>query len=190
MNKWKHQIFFSPIVPIGGVPMEKLAAYSSSKAALTMFSAVMRQELSKWGVKVSVIQPGGFRTSRCLRPRAVQYSFWKGCWRSFVLTEFKPNPSVVDQRGVGMGGLLLSIEGQVPGFAVYGCSPAAFHQGIKFWCYVFFKHNLLPSEGHDPHPSTPGGDGHPLLSAPWISGLWADVDDPHGSVLSSGSSTM
>ncbi|XP_059856652.1 17-beta-hydroxysteroid dehydrogenase type 2 isoform X4 [Delphinus delphis] len=47
----------------GGVPMEKLAAYSSSKAALTMFSAVMRQELSKWGVKVSVIQPGGFRTN-------------------------------------------------------------------------------------------------------------------------------
>ncbi|XP_072587552.1 17-beta-hydroxysteroid dehydrogenase type 2 isoform X3 [Vulpes vulpes] len=46
-----------------GVPMEKLAAYSSSKAALTMFSAVMRQELSKWGVKVSVIQPGGFRTN-------------------------------------------------------------------------------------------------------------------------------
>lgn len=132
-------IFFSPIVPIGGVPMEKLAAYSSSKAALTMFSAVMRQELSKWGVKVSVIQPGGFRTSRCLTPRALQYSFWKGCWRSFVLTEFKTNPSVVDQRGVGMGGLLLSIEGQVPGFAVYGCSPAAFHQGIKFWCYVFFQ---------------------------------------------------
>ncbi|XP_034880607.1 17-beta-hydroxysteroid dehydrogenase type 2 [Mirounga angustirostris] len=47
----------------GEVPMEKLAAYSSSKAALTMFSAVMRQELSKWGIKVSVIQPGGFRTN-------------------------------------------------------------------------------------------------------------------------------
>lgn len=48
---------------VGGVPMVKLAAYGSSKAALTMFSAVMRQELSKWGVKVSVIQPGGFRTN-------------------------------------------------------------------------------------------------------------------------------
>lgn len=47
----------------GGVPMVKLAAYGSSKAALTMFSAVMRQELSKWGVKVSVIQPGGFKTN-------------------------------------------------------------------------------------------------------------------------------
>lgn len=47
----------------GGVPMERLAAYASSKAALTMFSAVMRQELSMWGVKVSIIQPGGFRTN-------------------------------------------------------------------------------------------------------------------------------
>ncbi|XP_055992991.1 17-beta-hydroxysteroid dehydrogenase type 2 [Sorex fumeus] len=47
----------------GGVPMERLAAYASSKAALTMFSAVIRQELSMWGVKVSVIQPGGFKTN-------------------------------------------------------------------------------------------------------------------------------
>lgn len=52
------------ISSMGGVfPMPQLAAYSSSKAALTMFSSVMRQELSKWGVKVSVIQPGGFRTN-------------------------------------------------------------------------------------------------------------------------------
>ncbi|XP_037671965.1 estradiol 17-beta-dehydrogenase 2 [Choloepus didactylus] len=47
----------------GGVPMEGLAAYGSSKAALSMFSAIMRQELSKWGVKVSLIQPGGFQTN-------------------------------------------------------------------------------------------------------------------------------
>ncbi|XP_063103813.1 17-beta-hydroxysteroid dehydrogenase type 2 isoform X2 [Cavia porcellus] len=46
----------------GGIPMPKMAAYSSAKAALTMFSSIVRQELSKWGVKVSVIQPGGFRT--------------------------------------------------------------------------------------------------------------------------------
>lgn len=44
--------------------MPKMAAYSSAKAALTMFSSIVRQELSKWGVKVSVIQPGGFRTGR------------------------------------------------------------------------------------------------------------------------------
>ncbi|KAK1330413.1 hypothetical protein QTO34_010602 [Cnephaeus nilssonii] len=59
----------------GGVPFLKMAAYGSSKAALTMFSAVMRQELSKWEVKVSNIQPGGFQTSRYLSLRALQ------CWR-------------------------------------------------------------------------------------------------------------
>ncbi|KAM5262611.1 17-beta-hydroxysteroid dehydrogenase type 2 [Ctenodactylus gundi] len=47
----------------GGVPLPKLAAYNSTKAALTMFSSIMRQELSKWGVRVSVIQPAGFKTS-------------------------------------------------------------------------------------------------------------------------------
>ncbi|XP_011354940.1 estradiol 17-beta-dehydrogenase 2 [Pteropus vampyrus] len=47
----------------GSVPMVKLAAYGSSKAALSMFSAVMRQELAEWGIKVSVIQPGSFKTN-------------------------------------------------------------------------------------------------------------------------------
>ncbi|XP_019361021.1 PREDICTED: estradiol 17-beta-dehydrogenase 2 [Gavialis gangeticus] len=46
----------------GGVPMPRLAAYSASKAALSMFSGVMRQELSKWGIKVAVLHPSGFRT--------------------------------------------------------------------------------------------------------------------------------
>lgn len=47
----------------GEIPMSKMASYSSSKAALTMFSAIMRQELFKWEVKVSIVQPGGFRTN-------------------------------------------------------------------------------------------------------------------------------
>ncbi|KAM4833506.1 17-beta-hydroxysteroid dehydrogenase type 2 [Thomomys bottae] len=47
----------------GSVPLLKMAAYNSTKAALTMFSSVLRQELSRWGVKVIVIQPGGFRTN-------------------------------------------------------------------------------------------------------------------------------
>ncbi|XP_025064420.1 estradiol 17-beta-dehydrogenase 2 isoform X1 [Alligator sinensis] len=46
----------------GGVPMPRLAAYGASKAALSMFSGVMRQELSKWGIKVAVVHPSGFRT--------------------------------------------------------------------------------------------------------------------------------
>uniref|UniRef100_A0A670J1Y0 Hydroxysteroid 17-beta dehydrogenase 2 n=2 Tax=Podarcis muralis TaxID=64176 RepID=A0A670J1Y0_PODMU len=46
----------------GGIPMPGFAAYGASKAALSMFSGVMRQELSKWGIKVSVLHPSGFKT--------------------------------------------------------------------------------------------------------------------------------
>ncbi|XP_008063176.2 estradiol 17-beta-dehydrogenase 2, partial [Carlito syrichta] len=61
----------------GGCPMEKLAAYGSSKAALIMFSSIMRKELSQWGVKVIVILPGGFKTSRSLSSEVLRCSFWK-----------------------------------------------------------------------------------------------------------------
>ncbi|XP_032086054.1 estradiol 17-beta-dehydrogenase 2 isoform X2 [Thamnophis elegans] len=47
----------------GGIPMPRFAAYGASKAALSMFSGVMRQELSMWGIKVSVLHPSGFKTS-------------------------------------------------------------------------------------------------------------------------------
>uniref|UniRef100_A0A671TJ12 Hydroxysteroid (17-beta) dehydrogenase 2 n=1 Tax=Sparus aurata TaxID=8175 RepID=A0A671TJ12_SPAAU len=45
------------------VPMRTLAAYGASKAALSMFSKVLRLELSAWGVSVALIQPAGFRTN-------------------------------------------------------------------------------------------------------------------------------
>uniref|UniRef100_A0A8D0JWI5 Estradiol 17-beta-dehydrogenase 2 n=1 Tax=Sus scrofa TaxID=9823 RepID=A0A8D0JWI5_PIG len=138
----------------GGVPMEKMAAYSSTKAALTMFSAVMRKELSKWGVKVSVIQPGSFQTNGA-------------------------EPSEEDQREDGMV-CSFNIEGQVSGSAVHSCSPASFQQGIKLGSDVSVKHHLLLSEGYDPSPSSP------LLSSSLTSRVWADADDPCGSVLSSG----
>ncbi|KAG9474925.1 17-beta-hydroxysteroid dehydrogenase type 2 [Eleutherodactylus coqui] len=47
----------------GHTPIPGFAAYAASKAALTMFSAVMRQDLLKWGVKVSAIHPSGFKTN-------------------------------------------------------------------------------------------------------------------------------
>ncbi|XP_059191700.1 estradiol 17-beta-dehydrogenase 2 [Centropristis striata] len=47
----------------GEVPMPMFAAYGASKAALSVFSNVMRLELSRWGVKVALIQPAGFRTN-------------------------------------------------------------------------------------------------------------------------------
>ncbi|XP_078112405.1 17-beta-hydroxysteroid dehydrogenase type 2 [Sander vitreus] len=47
----------------GEVAMPLLAAYGASKAALSVFSRVMRLELSVWGVTVVTIQPAGFRTN-------------------------------------------------------------------------------------------------------------------------------
>ncbi|XP_041794455.1 estradiol 17-beta-dehydrogenase 2 [Chelmon rostratus] len=47
----------------GQVPIPMFAAYGASKAALSVFSQVMRLELSVWGVKVALIQPAGFRTN-------------------------------------------------------------------------------------------------------------------------------
>ncbi|XP_026859102.2 estradiol 17-beta-dehydrogenase 2 isoform X2 [Electrophorus electricus] len=47
----------------GEVPFPGFAAYGASKAALTLYFGVMRQELARWGVKVAIIQPGGFKTN-------------------------------------------------------------------------------------------------------------------------------
>ncbi|XP_052453907.1 estradiol 17-beta-dehydrogenase 2-like [Carassius gibelio] len=47
----------------GEVPFPGFAGYGASKAALISFSGAMRQELSRWGVKVIIIQPGGFKTN-------------------------------------------------------------------------------------------------------------------------------
>ncbi|XP_073515885.1 17-beta-hydroxysteroid dehydrogenase type 2 isoform X2 [Phyllobates terribilis] len=47
----------------GHAPIPGFAAYAASKAALTMFSAVMRQDLFKWGVRVSAVHPSGFKTN-------------------------------------------------------------------------------------------------------------------------------
>ncbi|XP_072291672.1 17-beta-hydroxysteroid dehydrogenase type 2 [Eucyclogobius newberryi] len=46
----------------GSVPMRRFSAYSSSKAALSCFSRVLRLEMFQWGVHVALVQPSGFRT--------------------------------------------------------------------------------------------------------------------------------
>uniref|UniRef100_A0A672QE79 Estradiol 17-beta-dehydrogenase 2-like n=1 Tax=Sinocyclocheilus grahami TaxID=75366 RepID=A0A672QE79_SINGR len=45
------------------VPLPGFAGYGASKAALISFNGAIRQELSRWGVKVIIIQPGAFKTS-------------------------------------------------------------------------------------------------------------------------------
>lgn len=45
------------------VPFRGYAAYSASKAAMYTYAETMRLELSKWGIKVAAIVPGGFKTN-------------------------------------------------------------------------------------------------------------------------------
>ncbi|OCT84509.1 estradiol 17-beta-dehydrogenase 2 [Xenopus laevis] len=69
----------------GHVPLKGFAAYASSKAALSMFSAVMRQDLSKWGVKVAVVCPSGFRTNIF----GSQEQWW--CQNQVILDDVMPD---------------------------------------------------------------------------------------------------
>ncbi|XP_051883962.1 11-beta-hydroxysteroid dehydrogenase type 2 isoform X2 [Pristis pectinata] len=48
--------------PAGELPLSCLSAYAASKAALTLFTNILRLELSSWGVKVCTIFPGLYNT--------------------------------------------------------------------------------------------------------------------------------
>uniref|UniRef100_A0A8C8RZB6 11-beta-hydroxysteroid dehydrogenase type 2 n=1 Tax=Pelusios castaneus TaxID=367368 RepID=A0A8C8RZB6_9SAUR len=54
--------------PAGDMPFPCLAAYGTSKAALTLLMDTLRSELEPWGVKVSVILPGYFKTRTTCDP--------------------------------------------------------------------------------------------------------------------------
>ena len=47
---------------VGRIAMEGNGAYSMSKHALVAYSDTLRQEMRKWGVTVSIIEPTGFYT--------------------------------------------------------------------------------------------------------------------------------
>ncbi|KFV18297.1 Corticosteroid 11-beta-dehydrogenase isozyme 2, partial [Tauraco erythrolophus] len=48
--------------PAGDLPFPCLAAYGASKAALSLLMDTFRSELQPWGVKVSLILPGYYKT--------------------------------------------------------------------------------------------------------------------------------
>lgn len=47
---------------LGRLSMEGTGAYSMSKHALVAYTDTLRQEMSKWGVHVAIIEPAAFRT--------------------------------------------------------------------------------------------------------------------------------
>uniref|UniRef100_A0A8D0KWA7 11-beta-hydroxysteroid dehydrogenase type 2 n=1 Tax=Strix occidentalis caurina TaxID=311401 RepID=A0A8D0KWA7_STROC len=50
--------------PAGDLPFPCLAAYGASKAALSLLMDTFRSELQPWGIKVSLILPGYYKTGR------------------------------------------------------------------------------------------------------------------------------
>ncbi|KAF7648645.1 hypothetical protein LDENG_00153540 [Lucifuga dentata] len=48
---------------LGEIPAFSFSAYGGSKAALSAFSKAAKLELAKWGIKVAIIQPSGFKTN-------------------------------------------------------------------------------------------------------------------------------
>ena len=74
--------------------MEGNGAYGISKHALLAFSDTLRQEMKKWGVKVSIIEPTGFCTGmvsfQCfhgdqevIKTRSSIYHLFSACNRDF-----------------------------------------------------------------------------------------------------------
>ncbi|NWX57154.1 DHI2 dehydrogenase, partial [Promerops cafer] len=57
--------------PAGDMPFPCLAAYGASKAALSLVMDTFRSELQPWGVKVSLILPGYYKTGTTCDP-----AFW------------------------------------------------------------------------------------------------------------------
>ncbi|KAM6058113.1 11-beta-hydroxysteroid dehydrogenase type 2 isoform 2-T2 [Chlamydotis macqueenii] len=51
--------------PAGDLPFPCLAAYGASKAALSLLMDTFRSELQPWGIKVSLILPGYYKTGTC-----------------------------------------------------------------------------------------------------------------------------
>ncbi|CAH1787935.1 unnamed protein product [Owenia fusiformis] len=62
----------------GKVPTELYGAYSVAKHGIEAFSDVLRMEMKKWNVKVSVIQPSGFLTAALSDPllKAHEEEIW------------------------------------------------------------------------------------------------------------------
>ena len=54
-------LFYSVLIS-GRISLEGHGAYGMSKHALVAYSDTLRQEMKKWDVKVSIIEPTGYST--------------------------------------------------------------------------------------------------------------------------------
>lgn len=61
-NSWPRLSSLFPFLSPGDMPYPCLAAYGASKAAVALLMDTFGCELLPWGIKVSIIQPGCFKT--------------------------------------------------------------------------------------------------------------------------------
>lgn len=64
------------LLSTGDLPFPCLAAYGASKAALSLLMDTFRSELQPWGVKVSLILPGYFKTGERGAAPATVLGLW------------------------------------------------------------------------------------------------------------------
>lgn len=60
------------------MPFPCLAAYGASKAALSLLMDTFRSELQPWGIKVSLILPGYYKTGKRVSARSLPVPMGKG----------------------------------------------------------------------------------------------------------------
>ena len=59
-------LLFSPCQQyVGRISIIQLSAYSVTKYGVEAFSDALRREMYPWGVQVSIVEPGAFKTNIC-----------------------------------------------------------------------------------------------------------------------------
>uniref|UniRef100_A0A8C0GAC7 11-beta-hydroxysteroid dehydrogenase type 2 n=1 Tax=Chelonoidis abingdonii TaxID=106734 RepID=A0A8C0GAC7_CHEAB len=131
--------------PAGDMPYPCLAAYGASKAALTLLMDTFRSELEPWGVKVSVILPGYFKTVRTAGKKeqllaSLPADLLQAYGEDYIHEINKQFVKFMKTANEDLSSVVNSITD-----ALISASPAArYYPGAGMWL-IYFIHHYLPS---------------------------------------------
>uniref|UniRef100_A0A452IDS6 11-beta-hydroxysteroid dehydrogenase type 2 n=1 Tax=Gopherus agassizii TaxID=38772 RepID=A0A452IDS6_9SAUR len=137
--------------PAGDMPYPCLAAYGASKAALTLLMDTFRSELEPWGVKVSVILPGYFKTGTSCDPAywhekkeqllaSLPADLLQAYGEDYIHEINKQFVKFMKTANEDLSSVVNSITD-----ALISASPAArYYPGAGMWL-IYFIHHYLPS---------------------------------------------
>ncbi|XP_032644356.1 11-beta-hydroxysteroid dehydrogenase type 2 [Chelonoidis abingdonii] len=137
--------------PAGDMPYPCLAAYGASKAALTLLMDTFRSELEPWGVKVSVILPGYFKTGTSCYPAywhekkeqllaSLPADLLQAYGEDYIHEINKQFVKFMKTANEDLSSVVNSITD-----ALISASPAArYYPGAGMWL-IYFIHHYLPS---------------------------------------------